>query len=315
MTVARASTRILLSTLPAVLCVSAAVLALTRPLAAQSLDDGMLVPRHEAMIGAFYGHDSWTNYWEGTVKRSNGNIGTLTTQTAAVSAGFGLTSRISLLASLPYVATRASQGTLRGQRGVQDLTIAAKLRLFSSDSAGRGLSAFVVAAGAAPMSHYTPDFMPLSIGTAGTRASTRLTLGYVAKQNWFASASGGYTFCNNVKLDRSSYYTDGQLYLTNEVAMPNVTDYVVVTGLRFGRFELPVSYTLQHMLGGADIRRQDMPFVSDRMDFTRVGGELRYAVSGPRNLSLRVGAAHVLTGRNVGQSTTITSGLVYALPF
>jgi hypothetical protein len=69
------------------------------------------------------------------------------------------------------------------------------------------------------------------------------------------------------------------------------------------------------MLGGADIRRQDMPFVSDRMDFTRIGGELRYAASVPRNLSLRVGAAHVLTGRNVGQSTTITSGLVYALPF
>jgi len=55
-----------------------------------------------------------------------------------------------------------------------------------------------------------------------------------------------------------------------------------------------------------------MPFVSDRMDFTRLGGELRYALSPPGNLRLRFGAARVLNGRNVGQSTTITSGLMYA---
>jgi hypothetical protein len=33
----------------------------------------------------------------------------------------------------------------------------------------------------------------------------------------------------------------------------------------------------------------------------------------PSDVSIRVGAAHVLTGRNVGQSTTFTSGVFYAL--
>jgi hypothetical protein len=33
----------------------------------------------------------------------------------------------------------------------------------------------------------------------------------------------------------------------------------------------------------------------------------------PKNVSIRLGAAHVLSGRNVGQSTTFTSGLLYAL--
>jgi len=83
-------------------------------------------------------------------------------------------------------------------------------------------------------------------------------------------------------------------------------------GLRHGRWELPVTLVQQHNLGGGDIRRQDMPFVADRMDFTRLGGELRYALSRPGNLSLRFGASQVLDGRNVGQSTTITSGLMYA---
>jgi hypothetical protein len=47
------------------------------------------------------------------------------------------------------------------------------------------------------------------------------------------------------------------------------------------------------------------------MDFVRLDGAAMYAL--PKNLSLRLGAARVLTGRNVGQSTTFTSGLVYAL--
>jgi len=42
--------------------------------------DGVLLPRRTAMVGAFDAHDSWQDYWEGTLKRTNDNIGTLTTQ-------------------------------------------------------------------------------------------------------------------------------------------------------------------------------------------------------------------------------------------
>ena len=280
------------------------------PAAAQSIDDGVLLPTRVLSTGLMYSHDSWTEYWEGPLKRTNGNIGTLTTQSGMVVAGYGLTSRLTVLATLPYVWTRASAGTLEGMGGIQDVTVAAKFRALASDRLG--LSAIVVAAAAFPASNYTPDFMPMSIGTGGSRASGRLTVAYEPSAPWFLSASGAYTFCNNVRLDRSSYYTNGQLYLTNQVAMPNVSDYELTAGLRRGRWELPVTLAQQHTLGGGDIRRQDMPFVSDRMDFTRLGGELRYALSRPGNLSLRLGAARVLDGRNVGQSTTFTSGLMYA---
>ena len=285
----------------------------TRILAAQTVDDGLLVPKRTAMLGVFYGHDSWNEYWEGTLKRSNGNIGTLTTQSMTIVAGYGVTRRLTLMATLPYVSTHTSQGFLQGMHGVQDLTVAAKFRVYSSDTSGRGLSAFVVGVGAIPASHYTPDFMPMSIGTAGSRAAARLTVSYASLSPWFGSLSGGYTFCNNVRLDRDSYYTDGRLFLTNEVAMPNVLDYTLMTGYRRGRLEVPIALTQQHTLGGADIRRQDMPFVSDRMDFTRLGAAIQYGL--PKNLMVRVGAAHVLTGRNVGQSTTYTTGLIYALGF
>lgn len=280
------------------------------PAVAQSIDDAALLPKRVVSTGLMYSHDAWSEYWEGTLKRTNGNIGTLTTQSAMLMAGYGVTSRLTVLATLPYVWTRASAGTLEGLKGIQDVTVAAKYRLVASENTG--LSAIIVAAAAFPASNYTPDFMPMSIGSGGSRASGRFTVAYQPSTAWFLSASGAYTFCNNVRLDRSSYYTNGQLYATNQVAMPNVTDYEVTAGLRRGRWELPVTLARQHTLGGGDIRRQDMPFVSDRMDFTRVGGELRFALDRPGNLSLRVGAAQVLDGRNVGQSTTLTSGFMYA---
>jgi hypothetical protein len=56
-----------------------------------------------------------------------------------------------------------------------------------------------------------------------------------------------------------------------------------------------------------------MPFVSNRMDYTTAHAEVMYFVPGLSNLRLDLGAAHVLAGRNVGQSTTIMTGVTYAL--
>ena len=296
-----------------VLCLVAAA---SVPAAAQTPSDGLLFPKKVIAAGVIYGHESWDQYWEGTLKRTNGNIGTLTTKSVTMAAGYGLTNNLSIMASLPYVSTHASQGVLSDMSGMQDLTIAAKYRLLRLESAEhRILSAFLVGAAAVPVSHYTPDFYPLSIGTAGGRASARLTVNLDPGSGLFVSGSSAYTFCSNVRLNRNSYYTNGQLYMTNEVAMPNVVENTVSAGYRRGRWQLPVSLVQQRTLGGSDIRRQDMPFVSNRMDFTRLDGALMYALNVPENLSVRIGAGHVLTGRNVGQATSFNSGLFYAYRF
>lgn len=282
--------------------------------AAQMPDDGLMMPRRMASVGVVYAHDSWTEYWEATLKRRNGNIGTLTTRTLTASVGYGITDRLGAMVSLPYIRTEASQGTLHGLSGLQDLTLALKYRLLTTRPNRLGaLSAFLTGSAAVPVSDYTPDFMPLSIGTGGGRAAARLTLNLQSPSLWFVNASGAYTFCNNVWLDRPSYYTDGQLYMTSEVAMPNVLDYSLSAGVARGKWRVPVSLVQQRTLGGGDIRRQDMPFVSNRMDFTRIEGAVMYAL--PNDLALRVGAGHVIAGRNVGQSTTLTSGLSYAFQF
>jgi hypothetical protein len=280
--------------------------------AAQTVDDGFMMPKRTLGAGVLYAHESWDQYWEGTLKRTNGNIGSLTTQSIVSMIGYGLTDRLGLIATLPYIRTHASQGVLNDMSGFQDLTVAAKFRLLTSGPTSRGtFNAFVVGTAAIPVSDYTPDFYPLSIGTGGGRTSARLTANFQSNAAWFVSASSAYTFCANVRLNRNSYYTNGQLYMTNEVAMPNVLNNTFSAGIDRGRWRFPLSLTQQRTLGGGDIRRQDMPFVSNRMDFVKLDGGVMYSL--PKDFSVQIGAGRVLSGRNVGQSTTFTSGLVYAL--
>jgi hypothetical protein len=280
--------------------------------AAQSVNDGLMMPKRTLSAGVLYSHDSWDQYWEGTLKRTNGNIGTLTTRSITLVGRYAVTDRLALMATLPYIWTHASQGVLHDMSGYQDLALSAKFRLLSTGPSEHGtFNAVVAGVAAIPTSAYTPDFYPLSIGTAGRRTSGHLTLNFQSNSAWFASASASYMWCSNVRLNRSSYYTNGQLYLTNEVVMPNVVDYTLSAGVDRGHWRIPISLVQQRTLGGGDIRRQDMPFVSNRMDFVKLDGGLMYAL--PKNVSISLGAARVLTGRNVGQSTTFTSGFVYAL--
>ena len=286
------------------------------PLAAQTIDDGFLMSKGVLTAGIMYSHDSWDQYWEGSRKRSNDNIGTLTTQTAMLAAHYGVNDRLSVIAMMPYVWTQSSQGTLHGMRGLQDLTVAAKYRVLATPFTSHGtLRAFVGGAAGVPLTDYTPDFQPLSIGSASRRFSGRFTLAFESPQAWFISGSAGHTWRNTVTLDRQAYYTDGQLYLTDEVWMPRVLDYVLSAGYRKGRLYIPVSVSEQRTLGGGDIRRQDMPFVSNRMNYTKVDAFVMYALNIPKVPAMRLGGSHTLSGRNVGQSTTVTGGFFYTFNF
>jgi hypothetical protein len=276
------------------------------PLRAQTIDDGLLMPRRALGTGVLYAHDRWSRYWEGTLKRANGNIGTLTTQTVTWAAAYGVTDRLTVMAMLPYVRTDASQGPLHSMHGLQDITLAAKYQLLATPLTERGtLRAIVGGAAGIPASNYVPDFLPLSIGLASRRFSGRFTLNFQAHQGWYLTGSAAYTWRTKVKLDRPAYYTNGQLYLSDEVAMPNVFDYTVTAGYQQGRLRIPISLSQQRTLGGGDIRRQDMPFVSNRMDWVKVEGLVLYR-------GIRLGASRILSGRNVGQATTLAGGWFYA---
>jgi hypothetical protein len=286
------------------------------PLEAQTIDDSVMMPRGALCTGVHYTHDRWDEYWEGTLERRNGNIGTVTTEAVTWMGSYGVTNSLNVIAMLPYVWTEASQGVLSGMSGVQDATLAVKYQMLDTPFTKAGaMRAIAVASASTPVSNYVPDFLPMSIGLGSSRLAARLTLSFQAKQGWFLDGSGAYTWRGNVGLDRSSYYTDGQLFLSDEVAMPDVFDYRISAGYRDRRFNIPVSFIQQFTRGGGDIRRQDMPFVSNRMDHSRLEATAMYWPGKPRNLGVQLGAAYTVDGRNVGRATTLLAGLLYTIHF
>ena len=292
------------------------LLVAVAPLPAQTLDDGLMMSRGQLCTGFVYMHDGWDRYWEGTLERTNGNIGTITTQSVTWMGTFGVTDRLNVIAMVPWVTTKASQGVLAGMDGLQDATLGLKWTALETDLTRRGtLRAFLVASAATPLTDYTPDFLPLSIGLGSSRASGRLTLNFQAQEGWFVEGTGAYTWRDNVRLDRPSYYTDGRLFFSDQVAMPDVVDYTFRAGYWKHGLYVPISYSEQVTLGGGDIRRQDMPFVSNRMNAARVDATAMYFMHKPRNVVVRLQATRTISGRNVGRSTTLSAGLFYTVEF
>jgi len=297
------------------LTIATALSVLTaRAASAQNLEDAEMLKRREVHATVMYGSESWDEYWEGTLQRSNGNVGTVTTRSVATQLGVGVTERLTVIGALPYVWTEASQGVLHGMSGRQDFTLLAKYRMANPLVAGRArLKLLAVGGVTTPTSDYTPDFLPMSIGLHSKSAIARIAAHLQDRSGWFFDGYAERMWRANVTLDRSAYFTDGQYFETNEVPMPDVAKYRGTLGWQRGPWCIPVGLTAQRTLGGGDIRRQDMPFVSNRMNATMAHAELMYFLPGVSNLRLDLGAARTLNGRNVGRSTSFMTGFTYAL--
>ncbi len=284
---------------------------------AQTMDDGIMLARQRLCAGVLYAHDTWDHYWEGSRERTNGNMGTVTTQAAAISANYAITSRINVLGDIPFVWTNASQGTLHPMHGFQDLTLAVKvnavqipIREFAS------IRLIGLVGGSTPSTNYTPDLQPLSIGYHSKTLTTRGTVNLQTRSGVYVNGSTAYMFRGHVSLDRPYYYTNNQLTLSNQVAMPNQFSYVTSVGYYKRDLKIEANFMEQQTRGGGDIRRQDLPFVSNRMNYARLGGTVQYPL--PRrlhDLQYWFTFQNTVDGRNVGHANTITTGLMYTFHF
>ena len=291
------------------LCTCVALAFLAAPLHAQTIDDGQMVRPRELLTGNIYTYEGWGHYWEGPLKRTNDNIGRITTRTNAWWANYGVSERLNIIGQVPYVWTHASQGYLHDIQGVQDLTLAAKYRVLEAAPGDSTVRAFAVLSGGVPLSNYNPELLPLSIGTGSSRIAARGTLNVETGPGWFANGSAAYTWRSKVQLDRPYYFTDDTFVMSDQADMPNAFEYVASAGLMRPRLMAAGFFSQQRTLGGGDIRRQDMPFVSNRMNFSKVGGMAMVPVVA--GLEVQATVAYTLNGRNVGQATTFTGGLLY----
>lgn len=280
---------------------------------AQTDLDAIMMNKNQVCAGFQYSRSSWDHYWEGTLKRNNLNIGTVTTQSVALMGNYGISKKLNLLFGVPYVFTKASAGTLMGQRGLQDGMLAAKWKTLSVKKGSHNFSLFTIGGVSAPLSDYTPDFLPMSIGL---RSKAVFLRGLADYQNgkFFVSGSASYHLRSNIEITRTAYYTN-RMHYTNEVEMPNAWYANLRTGYRTSHLIVEAVADNWTTLGGFDIRRNDMPFPSNRMNATNLGMNIRYEPNWLRWVSLTAGGMRTMAGRNMGQATTFYGGVFYIFQF
>jgi hypothetical protein len=271
---------------------------------AQMPHDGIYMNKKLACGAVIYGNSSWTNYWENQLFRENQNIGRLTTESMTAMLAYGITKKLNVIAMVPYVRTHASQGNLLGQKGFQDASIWLKAKGYSA----KGFSLHGVVGLSMPMSNYVPDFMPMSIGLGSKALTIRGMISYDLPHHMYLNSSIAYQMRSNVIADRDAYLSGNKMYQTNQVAVPDAYD----AAFRFGYLkkdnQLELFAETFSCTKGDDIRRNDMPFMSNDMTMTTVGVYGKYQ---PKTLGVNAKVAYVVDGQNVGQSLSLSVGVLY----
>jgi hypothetical protein len=280
---------------------------------AQTEMDGLMMTKKLFCAGALYGHNSWKNYWEGTFKRENLNLGNVTTNTFLIDGNYGIKDNLNILFNAQYIKTKASAGQLAGQKGLQDVALFLKWVPFETEIKGGTFGIIGIAGGSIPMSNYTPDIQPLSIGVHCKTATARVMIDY-QKNTWFGTASASYTYRGNVKLDRNSYYTTQENY-SNTVQMPNASNFNLRAGYRDDNWVVEGVANQWNCLTGFDITKNNMPFISNKMDATTLGLHIKYTTKFIDGLEIIADGFTTVAGRNMGQTKGFTAGLFYIMNF
>jgi hypothetical protein len=280
---------------------------------AQTDIDAIMMEKNAFCVGPMYSYSSWKDYWEGTLKRDNQNLGTVSTQMFGIMGNYGLSRKLNLLFNIPYITTKASAGTLHGMNGMQDLSLFVKWKAVEEKVLDGKFSLFGIGGVSFPTSNYVADFLPLSIGLKSKTASARIMFDYL-HGNLFVTGSATYVYRSNIKIDRTSYYTT-EMHLTNEVEMPDGASFNFRAGFRNHRLIAEAVVNNWTTLGGFDITRNNMPFPSNKMNATTVGANIKYVIPPIPQLSIVAGGNYTVAGRNVGQATTVYGSFFYVFDF
>lgn len=271
---------------------------------AQMPHDAVYMPKNTACLAVSYGSSSWNQYWENTLLRENLNMGTHTTQNVMPMLAVGVSDKLNVIVGLPYITTKTSAGNLMGQKGVQDFSAWVKYKLVEKD----GLAIHGAVGASVPVGNYVAEFLPMSIGFGAKTATGRFIASYYHKSGMYFTGHASYMFRSNVEIDKDGYQANGRVYDTDEVAIPNTTDARGAIGFTKKGIITEVFAERFTCIGGDNIRRNDMPFITNNMQGTSIGWYAKYQ---PKNIGLNARVSYVTNGLNVGQSFGYSVGVLY----
>lgn len=284
-----------------------AFIAMTINSYAQTDMDALMMAKNNFCTGLMYGNSSWKNYWEGTLKRDNLNLGTVSSNMIGIMGNYGIRDNLNLLFSVPYISNSASSGTLIGRKGIQDLTLTLKWMPIETTIGKADFALYALGSYSTPLTNYVKDYLPLSIGLGSNTAMARIMADYQLG-NFFTTASAAFFSRSNVTIDRIAYYTT-RMHYTNQVEMPTMSNFNFRAGYRSGKGYAEAIVDIMRTNGGFDMTRNNMPFLSNQMNASRIGLGFKYNFGKVEGLSAVGNAMYTIAGRNMGQATSISAGV------
>ncbi|MBL7827781.1 MAG: hypothetical protein JNJ57_14215 [Saprospiraceae bacterium] len=274
----------------------------------QSPNDGLMMPKKQLCILAQYANGSWTEYWEGENKRENSNLGKFVAQSYMLMGNYGLSKRWNLILGVPYIQTK-SDSYLKGQQGIQDLSLWVKYHPLEWSTNKGALNIMTTGGVSTPLTNYVNDLLPLSIGLRSRTASLRGIFNYTFNFGLYTTIQGGHTWRSHTHIDRDSYIFNNQLVYSDEVRVPNVADGSLRIGFIKPRFQTEIWIEKNACFSGDDIRYNDAPFPTNKMIATAAGFMAKGFIT--KQFALQASISQVLSGRNVGLATTYAAGCTY----
>jgi len=285
----------------------------------QTYTDATMMKKNEICIAMMYEQGTWDQYWEGTNLITNENIGTFTRSTYMPMIAYGITDKLNVLLSTPYVSTKSDGGQLAGVKGFQDVNVALKYEAIKKDFGQHRVSALAAVQFGTPMTNYLSDYMPYSLGLGTQELTGRIIGQYEFNKMVYVRATAAYIWRGQTEVERPYYYNNGSYYSTY-MEVPSAVNFQAVVGgwaLKHN-LRLEASYTTLNCLDGDDIRRWNMPQPTNKMEVTQAGFSAQYffkSVEPLKGLSLMASFNQVLDGRNMGKATAIGGGIAYQFTF
>lgn len=233
--------------------------------------------------------ESYDEFWMGKTQVSDPGVGRVETGSLSLWAQWGLAERAALIASLAYVDVNSDGLGGFSAQGLQDRALLLKLQLAQLKK-GAASHRLVCALGLrSPASGYEPN-LPVDLGDGTTDGLFRLIY-LLTFESMFVSQQAGY--------DVRGEDAPNGVPLFSEIGV-TVRDWTI-SGFYSG-------YVSD---GGTDIGDPGFTFPSNGDDYHRIGGKI-FARLG-KDFGISASAFRTVDGRNVGETTAISTGLTLGL--
>lgn len=294
------------------LCLLFTSLGIINLASAQTSLDALMMPKGEICVAVLYEDAKWDRYWEGSFLRNNANVGTFSRKSVLPMLVGGITDKVNVIVSLPYVSTSATGGQMAGVDGIQDFGISLKAQLIERNFEKSKLMLFSNLSFSTPASNYLSDYLPFSLGFGARELGIRAIGQYELEKGPYLRASASYLHRGTTEAERNFYYQDGAFY-TSIMDVPDAIHAQIALGSWFleKRLRIEASLTSLRCSSGDDIRVYNSPQPTNKVDFDRVEGFAQYYFKEIKGLGVIGYYNHLFSGRNMGQFSGYGLGLTY----